>query len=141
MRERNNTATDYDHEIPGVVVDTDPRVDGLKAAFFEKARTLITGGLVTSEQIAETVATAESIKHLAKASASPVKNHISRSLLETCGNFRSLDMTSADRAYDEFRTDFLIGLKARVPHFETGLKDSGIRARIRTTRSQTFKFL
>ncbi len=138
----NETATDYDHEIPGVVRDTDPNVEELKSSLSAKIKFLLAGGLITGEQVADFIVSADSIKKLAAPKqADPVKDLIARTLLETFNRYKNIHLDSAERAYDDFRTDYLIGMTPRVPYFERTSPENDISSRNRTLRQQLFKIL
>lgn len=140
-QQKDTADTDYDHEIPGVVVDTNPKAEDLKAAFQFQMNKLLAEELVSTEQIAAVIASADSIKQLGIPQTDIFKDLVARKLLAVCEQFGNMDFETADRAYDDFRTNYLLSINPRVPKFPAPSRESGIRARCETIRLQLFKTL
>lgn len=140
-RYKKEVDTDYDHEIPGVAVDTNPKAEKLKAAFTAEINRLLAEELVSIEQVAAVIASADSIKQLGAPHPDIVQDLIAHELLDICETFGNMDFETADRAYEDFRTDYLLGVTPRVPKIPYPVRESGIRSRCENIRLQLFKTL
>lgn len=133
--------TDYDYEIPRVAVDTDPQAEDLKAAFSSQINRLLAEDLISTEQVAAVLASADSIRQLGTPQSDIVQDLIARKLLAICEQFGNMDFETADRAYDDFRTDYLLRVTPRVPKLPSINWESGIRSRSENIRLQLLKTL
>jgi len=133
--------TDYDYDIPGVAVDTDPKAEDLKAAFAVRINKLLAKELVSPEQVAAVIASADSIRQLGTPQSDIVKDLIAEQLLDVCETFGNMDFETADRAYDDYRTNYLLGVIPRLPKFPSADRKSGIRSKSEYIRLKLFKIL